>query len=442
MEALQALTEELKGVIRKECIKENENDDAYYGNSGKIMVTPETEEEIAAVLKYANSNGKTISILSGGTKKGFGGTNEREDIALSLENYHGIIEHTVGDMTVTVKAGTPFKELQDYLAQYNQKVSLDPFCQGDATIGGVIAANDSGPKRLGYGSARDVVIGLRIVYPDGTVIRSGGKVVKNVAGYDMNKLFIGSMGTLGVVTEVTLKLRPLPKYESLILLSFPQGDMEEIKNFVTRLLDSMMEPVSLELLSPTLAKGLIGQSSYTLAIALEDVESSVHYQEEYIEKMIPSNCHYQIYEKEQATQFWSMFYEKAPNGNRRVLDQVTEASLKVGVVNLDSLKVLQESELLRDSHNLRIEAHGGLGHGLCHVYLSGSSGDVETAIHHLRDFTKRLGGYVVIKHLPLAQRKRVSVWGEHPTYFFLLEGIKKKVDPNQILNPKRFVGGI
>lgn len=442
MEALQVLTEELKGVIREECIKENEIDNAYYGNSGKIMVTPETEEEIVAVLKYANSNGKSITILSGGTKKGYGGTNEREDIALSLENYRGIIEHTVGDMTVTVKAGTPFEELQDYLAQYNQKVSLDPFCQGDATIGGVIAANDSGPKRLGYGSARDVVIGLRIVYPDGTVIRSGGKVVKNVAGYDMNKLFIGSMGTLGVLTEVTLKLRPLQKYESLILLSFPKGDMEEMKNFVTKLLDSMMEPVSLELLSPTLAEALLGQSSYTLAIALEDVESSVHYQEEYIKNIIPSTCEYQLYEKEKVAQFWKAFYEKMPSGNKPVFSQGIEASLKVGVVNLDILKVLQESELLRDSHNLRIEAHGGLGHGLCHVHLSGSSEDIESAIHHLRDFTKRLGGYMVIKHLPLALRQKVSVWGERPTYFYLLEGIKKKVDPNQILNPKRFVGGI
>ncbi|MDA6161842.1 FAD-binding oxidoreductase, partial [Escherichia coli] len=108
-------------------------------------------------------------------------------------------------MTVTVRSGTRFKDLQDYLAKHNQKISLDPFWPENATIGGIIAANESGPKRLGYGSARDAVIGLRTVYPDGKVIRSGGRVVKNVAGYDMNKLFIGSMGTLGVISEITLK---------------------------------------------------------------------------------------------------------------------------------------------------------------------------------------------------------------------------------------------
>lgn len=433
---------ELKDVIGEDIIKENNSQSSYLGNSGEIVVAPETEEEIAKLLNYANLKGKTISIVSGGTKRGFGGTTDKADIALSLENYRGILEHTVGDMTVTVKAGTPFKELQDYLAKHNQKVSLDPFCPEEATIGGVIAANDSGPKRLGYGSARDVVIGLRIAYPDGKIIRSGGKVVKNVAGYDMNKLFIGSMGTIGVLTDITLKLRPLPKYESLILLSFPKGDIGEIKSFVVELLDSMMEPVSLELLSPSLAKQLIGKSSYTLAISLEDVESSVHYQEEFIRKMTPSGAEFKIYEKEEANGFWEKFYEIAPNGNKVTHNQETIASLKVGVVNLDVLKVVQESELLRDSHNIQVQAHGGLGHGLCHVNLSGASGDVEAAIHHLRDIVVRLGGYVTIKHLPLALRQKISVWGEKPPYFFLLEGIKNKIDPNKILNPKRFVGGI
>lgn len=434
--------DELKNIINETRVQENESSSTLLGNDGQIIVKPETEEEIANLLSYANKNNKTISIVSGGTKRGFGGVTEKEDISLSLENYKGIIEHTVGDMTVTVKSGTPFKELQDYLATYNQKISLDPAWPEDATIGGVIAANDSGPKRLGYGSARDVVIGLRIVYPDGTVIRSGGKVVKNVAGYDMNKLFIGSMGTLGVLSEVILKLRPLPKYESLVLLSFPHGNLEEIRSFVVKLLDSMMEPVSLELLSPTLSERVLNVKEYILAISFEDVERSVHYQEEFVKKIKPANANLQTYEKERAIQFWEQFSKDGPNGAKEDSKHETEASLKIGVVNLDVLKVIQESELLIDSHNLRIEAHGGLGHGLCQVNLSGSSEDIQSAIFQLRSFVDGLGGYVTAKHLPLTLRQKINVWGDNPSYFFLLEGIKGKVDPNRILNPKRFVGGI
>lgn len=433
---------ELKDIINEERIRKNNQQSSSLGNTGQMIVAPESEEEIIKLVSYANQHGKTVSVVSGGTKRGFGGTTETEDIGLSLENYRGIIEHTVGDMTVTVKAGTPFKELQDYLAQYNQKISLDPAWPEVATIGGVIAANDSGPKRLGYGSARDVVIGLRIAYPDGTVIRSGGKVVKNVAGYDMNKLFIGSMGTLGVMTDITLKLRPLPKYESLILLSFTNEDLQVIQSFVVKLLDSMMEPVSLELLSPSLAERLLGQRRYTLAISLEDVESSVHYQENFIQKMVPTGADIQIREKEKAIEFWEEFYKIGPNGTKEPSEHETEAALKIGVVNLDVLKVIKESELIRDSHNLCIEAHGGLGHGLCQVNLSGASEDVEAAIYQIRSFVQGLGGYVTIKHLPLLLRKKISVWGETSSYFFLLEGIKKKIDPKKILNPKRFVGGI
>lgn len=436
------LAEELKTIITEERITPNQPFEDGFGNTGGITLAPESEEEISKILSYANKNNKTISIVSGGTKRGLGGVKEAEDILLSLKNYRGIIEHTVGDMTLTVKAGTPFQEIQDYLSQHNQKISLDPAWPKTATIGGVIAANDSGPKRLGYGSARDEVIGLRIVYPDGKVIRSGGKVVKNVAGYDMNKLFIGSLGTIGVLTEVTLKLRPTPQYESLVLLAFPGGEFEVIKRFVTELLDSALEPVSLELLSPSLSLKLTGEEVYTLAISFEDVPSSVHYQEESVTKLKPEIASIKILEREKAEHFWNEFSYIGPNSLNPNSEDIVEASLKVGVVNLDILQVIRESELLKDSYQLQVEAHGGFGHGLGHIHLKGSATDVEAAIVHLRDFANGLGGYVTVKHMPLALRQKIDVWGEKPSYFYLLEGIKNKVDPNRILNPNRFIGGI
>lgn len=434
------LLTELKAVLPEVGMKEEESHPL--GNGGRVIVYPTKEEEIAAILSYANENGKRISVVGAGTKRGFGGMIEQADISLSLANYKGIVEHTVGDMTLTVKAGTPFRELQEYLASHNQKISLDPSWPEETTIGGIIAANESGPKRLGYGSARDVVIGLRMVYPDGTIIRAGGKVVKNVAGYDMNKLFIGSMGTLGIISEVTIKLRPLPKYESLVLLSFPEGKTEEIRSFAVTLLDSAMEPVSLEYLSPSLAERLIGQKSAALAISFEDVESSVHYQEEFVKGIQPANTMMTILPKQEAQVFWNELYKISPNGTVNMISQETEAALKIGVVNLDVLHVMKEIELLQDTHNIVAKAHGGLGHGLCEVHLKGASDDILSTIDQIRAFVARLGGYVIVKHLPLALRQKINVWDEAPSSFFLLKGIKEKVDPNNVLNHKRFVGGI
>nr|WP_244520469.1 FAD-binding oxidoreductase [Fictibacillus solisalsi] len=423
-------------------IEEENNHPHPLGNGGYITVFPETEEEIQGILQYAGDHGKKITIQGGGTKRGFGGQTEKADILLSLSKYKGIVEHTVGNMTITVKAGTTFQELQTYLAAHRQRVSLDPAWPEYATIGGIINSNESGPKRLGYGSSRDVVIGLRVVYPEGSIIRLGGKVVKNVAGYDMNKLFIGSMGTLAVMSEVILKLRPLAKYESLMLLSFPDGNLEAVRLFATTLLESMMEPVTLELLTPALSEKLTGQRVYTLAMSFEDVESAVHYQEEFVKSISPAQVQLDILPQEKAQAFWDHFYILKPNGALLSTDTKTAATVKIGVTNLDVLHVLKESTLLQDSHNLVVQGHGGLGHGLCQVTLKGASDDILSAIAYLRQFVEQFNGYLIVTHLPYVLRQQVSVWGNPPSYFYLLEGIKAKVDPKRILNDKRFVGGI
>ncbi|MGM0902806.1 MAG: FAD-binding oxidoreductase [Bacillota bacterium] len=417
-----------------------------YTEENQVTLFPHTEEQITEIVKYCQEHKRTIQIIGGGTKSKLGTSNERVDIKLSLSEYSGIVEHTVGDMTVTVKAGTRYEELQEYLAQHKQKVALDPSWPGAATIGGVIAANDSGPKRLGYGTARDSVIGLRTVYPDGKVIRSGGRVVKNVAGYDMNKLFIGSMGTLGVISEITLKLRPLHKCESLILLSFPNGNLDEVRRFAVELLDSMMEPIALELLNLPMAEKLADIQAYTLAISLEDVETSVRYQEECIQKLRPNNAELTILSEDQAASFWQKVYTVAPSGvgeDSSIKNNAeTVALMKIGVVNLSVLDVARECQLVSDRYSVRAEAHGGLGTGICQVILRGASEDVSQSIIHLREYAVKLGGYGIVKYLPESLNGTVDVWGEKPSYFQLLEGIKAKMDPSGIMNPKRFIGGI
>jgi glycolate oxidase FAD binding subunit len=431
---------ELKAFVNEIEVNQEDSDHHPLGNSGYLTIFPKTEQEIASILEYANTNQHTIAIMGRGTKRGYGGQIEKADILLSLAHYTGIVEHNPGDMTLTVKAGTPFNEIQNYLAQYKQKIPLDPFCPDDATIGGIISANDSGPKRVGYGSARDIVIGLRMVYPDGTLIRSGGKVVKNVAGYDMNKLFIGAMGTLGVVSEVTVKLRPIAKYESIVFVTFSKNNLQDIQAFAVKLLDSMIEPISLEILNPSIAGKLTNTNQYTLLISFEDVRSSVHYQEDCIKKLSLDTATFRTLSQNEAKSFWEMFYQQ--QHYHQIENEVTMAVLKVGVTNLDIIKILQEAELIGDSCHVSIDAHGGLGTGLCQMEINGACDDVILAIKLIRERAQQLGGYAIVTHLPFSLREKVNVWGEPKASHFLFEGIKQKIDPNRILNRNRFAGGI
>lgn len=434
----ESLTE-LKEVFKDIQISDEDHHHPL-GNSGRVTIFPKTEQEISTILAYANTNNHSVFIMGGGTKRGYGGLLEKADILLSFSQYTGIVEHNPGDMTITVKAGTSFQEIQTYLAPYKQKIPLDPFIPKHATIGGIVSANDSGPKRLGYGSARDNVIGLRMVYPDGMLIRSGGKVVKNVAGYDMNKLFIGAMGTLGVVSEVTVKLRPIAKYESILLVSFSETNIEEIRAFATKVLDSMIEPISLEILNPSLAGKLTNTNQFTLLVSFEDVKSSVHYQENVIRSIVPDKTTLRSLSQNEATSFWDNFYHHQPNGLTNVT--TTEAVLKIGVVNLVAIKILQEAELVADACHVSIEAHGGLGTGICYLTIRGADEDIVSAIQHIRKSAIKHGGYAIVTHLPFQLRRETNVWGEKTAAQFLYEGIKHKIDPNTILNKHRYVGGI
>jgi glycolate oxidase FAD binding subunit len=158
-----------------------------------------------------------------------------------------------------------------------------------------------------------------------------------------------------------------------------------------------------------------------------------------VQRMKPDRSQLVRYEEDKAMQFWADFSRLGSDMHE---SNEMKAILKIGVINLDVLHVLKESELLEDSHQVKVEAHGGLGHGLCSVHIKGAAEDVLSAIHELRAVVEERGGYVIVKSLPFIERQHIKVWGEAPSYFYLLQGIKAKVDPNSVLNHKRFVGGI
>jgi glycolate oxidase FAD binding subunit len=211
---------------------------------GRVVASPRTGEEVAAVLRYADANAVRVEIAGAGTKRGWAGS-VRSDLLLGTRGVAGVREHSWQDLTATVGAGTTWSEMQRLLAQRGQRVALDPLWAEQGTVGGVIATNDSGALRLKYGSLRDLVIGMTIVLADGTIARSGGRVVKNVAGYDLHKLMIGAFGTLAVVTEVTFRLHSIPR--STIVWTLEAADAGSCGEVLMKVLDSQLSVQAMQL---------------------------------------------------------------------------------------------------------------------------------------------------------------------------------------------------
>jgi glycolate oxidase FAD binding subunit len=187
-----------------------------------LTVSPANTQQISEVLRYANENHLTVSPVGGGTKQSWGNP-KKPDIRLELSRLNRVIEHPWQDLTCTVQAGCTWQHLQESHKQHGQFVALDPLWPERATVGGILATNDSGALRHRYGGLRDLVIGMTLVLADGTIARSGGRVVKNVAGYDLCKLLTGSLGTLAIITEATFRLHPLPQHTRTFSVTAPQA---------------------------------------------------------------------------------------------------------------------------------------------------------------------------------------------------------------------------
>jgi len=217
----------------------------YVGErEGKPAVSPMLTQEVAALARYAHSHRLAMEIVGSGTKRRWG-SSVAADIFLDTTKLAGVSQHSWQDLTATVGAGTRWSDMQLALATHNQRVALDPLWAETATVGGIVATNDSGSLRLKYGSLRDLIIGMTIVLADGTIAKSGGKVVKNVAGYDLHKLMTGALGTLGIITEVTFRLHPIPNQTRTWSISSSNVDLTS--ELMLKVLDSHLSTQAMQL---------------------------------------------------------------------------------------------------------------------------------------------------------------------------------------------------
>ncbi|MGH9646007.1 MAG: FAD-binding oxidoreductase, partial [Bryobacteraceae bacterium] len=212
--------------------------------SGATAIEPADEKETAATLRNANETGQAVIPTGGATKLDWGNPPRKADVLLSMRRQNRVLEHAWADLTVTVEAGCTIAELQRTLAEHGQRLAIDPLWPDRATIGGVLSTNDSGSLRLGYGAMRDLIIGVTLVLADGTVAKRGGKVVKNVAGYDLPKLATGALGTLGVITRAVFRLHPLPR--NTRTLTIATADEDELQRIVLAILGAQLAPAAVQ----------------------------------------------------------------------------------------------------------------------------------------------------------------------------------------------------
>src|SRR5919202_2840773 len=231
--------DDLQEIVGAEHAREATPDDAVDGVEPAFVAEPGSIEETSELLSLVGEEGLAVARGGGGTKDSLGNPPRELDLILSTARMNEIVEHVPGDQVVRVQAGMRLQDLQERLAGSDQMLGIDTPEEG-ATIGGVVAANSSGPRRHRYGTIRDLIIGITVVLSDGTVAKAGGKVVKNVAGYDLPKLFTGSLGTLGIIAEVTFRLHPLPQEVRSVSFSLPTT--AALNELVLKILDSTLIP--------------------------------------------------------------------------------------------------------------------------------------------------------------------------------------------------------
>jgi glycolate oxidase FAD binding subunit len=441
------LRKKLEGVVGAEHVRAAEGREAYTvdGIVPGVVAFPGSVEEVSAVLAACGEAKAGVVPWGGGVHMGFGGVPSRADVVLGLGRLNRVLDHEPGDMTSTVQAGMVLSDYQTHLRRHDQFLGLDPPGTARATIGGVLAANASGPHRHRYGTARDLLIGLRVVNADGTVTKGGAKVVKNVTGYDMNKLYVGSLGTLAVIVEATFRLYPIPACERTWVAAFATA--AKAREAVARILDSPVVPSALELLNETAARGvgrLVGATAeirgVVLAVAVASVPEAVEAQMRAAQAMAGQANEHEVLEGQTHDAFWAAARDFGLGDGSAV---VLKASVLLDQVG----EAMEYGERLAAQHGLEVGIVSEVGTGILRFHFratEGVDGEARVAgvVEPLRAFAVQAKGSLVVLHAPAAVKKRVDVWGPPGKGFSLMRGLKEQFDPKNILNPGRFIGGL
>jgi glycolate oxidase FAD binding subunit len=414
-----SIEEKLREAVGPQNLRTATVGDSVYGVQPQFVAEPENEEQLASLLTCASEVGIAVIPRGGGTKLDWGNPPNRAEVILSTERLDRILEHAWADLTVTVQAGCSVQKLQNTLAQHGQRLACDCLWPDRSTIGGLLSTNDGGALRLRFGALRDLIIGVTLALPDGTLASSGGKVVKNVAGYDLPKLATGALGTLGVITRAVFRVHPLP--HTTRTLSFSAENFQAMQQHVLSIQDSKLAHTALQIRCRS------GRQP-SVDILFEATRAGISAQESQLRSMLGS-----ARVEEVADSVWHAREELWSSADNAVI-------LKTSILPADIAKLAHDLERIVNSQGLgwqMVAQATGLGTLRLEGEVNRLSGDVE----QLRAKVEGYDGSLMILHRPTTFAS-LDAWGNPGDALPLMRAVKQQLDPKGTLNPGRFVGGI
>lgn len=385
------------------------------GTAPAAIAYPPTQAELAAIMACAHRQGWRVLVCGHGSKLDWGGYTA-VDLVISTERLNRLIEHAVGDLTVTVEAGMGFYGLQQKLAQANQFLAIDPAYPEIATIGGIVATGDTGALRQRYGSVRDMLIGVAFVRHDGAAVKAGGRVVKNVAGYDLMKLMTGSYGSLGAITQLTFRTYPLQEASQTVVFTGDPATIEQLFKAVRR---SPLTPIAFDIMTPALAQ----TEQVALAVRFQSLAVGV---EEQVQRVLEMGSTLSLTGKQLSgpddERFW-----------RRAARDLWDSSLVAKVGINPAMAVSWLVQLGSRSVLARVHSRGV---GLVQLSPAVTAAEIEDLRASLQP------GYVTLLKAPPRLRQEFDLWGYSGDALPVMQAIKAQFDPQRRLSPGRFVGGI
>ncbi|MBE9062594.1 FAD-binding oxidoreductase [cf. Phormidesmis sp. LEGE 11477] len=394
----------------------------------ECLALPRTTQELAQVMTLAAEQNWRVLPVGQASKLGWGGFAKDIDIVLSTARLNRIVEHAVGDFTVTVEAGLQLSDLAEVLAKEGQFLAVDPAFPDQATVGGIVATADTGSLRQRYGGLRDMLIGVQFVRYDGKLARAGGRVVKNVAGYDLMKLMTGGYGTLGVLSELTFRLYPVQAVSrSLVLI----GTVEAIAQTAAEIRLSGLTPVAFDITleNPPTSES-IPENPVALVARFQGIAAGVSEQSERLME-IANKYQLAVQQLDQVadTEYW----QKAATWVRA--DTVL---CKVGMKPSAIAPLVEKLKVSSDAH---ARLHGGSGLGWVQWPMTTET-DIVQEIEWTRSHCQQNGGFLSLLQAPTALKQSIDIWGYAGNALQVMIDIKQKFDPQRLLSPGRFVGKI
>ena len=397
-----------------------------------VVVRPASAEEVGRVLALCAAERLAVVPRGAGTSQGLGNPPRRLDLVLELGRLGAVQEYVPEDMVATVGVGLTLAGLGAHLAPHRQMLALDPPGGGPRSVGGVLATNASGPLRFRYGTGRDLLLGARFVQADGTLTWGGAKVVKSVTGYDVPKLLVGSLGTLGILVEATLRLHPMPPAARSWQVGLPSHAVAGA--FLAALVDSPLQPDRAALLDATgLRRAGLTADPVALLLSIGSVAEAVAQQGRALEALATGQ-----------------------GGRVEPIAELAWSALGAAVDAPVLLRLASEPRRLLDWAGLGRAAAGRLGvemallaqpgHGVLQMAVESSPDPRRLAqelVRPLRAAVEAEGGSLVVERAPIELKRICEVWGSiNPEILRIMKRIKVEFDPDDVLSPGRFVGGL